>query len=124
MKFYADIILSGENFNPFYVTEQYHINFSKALNIVVYNKRLKRHEKNGYAVLSSIELDSIEKVINSILSEYEILLKIGEEKLGIEYKEFNLYIECLQNSFTIDTLSLARIKDYFTKINITYIQEE
>ena len=31
MKFYADIILSGENFNPFYVTEQYHINFSKAL---------------------------------------------------------------------------------------------
>ena len=124
MKTYIDIILSGKNFDPYYVTEQSGISFSKTSKKGDFNKRLNCLEKNGYAVLCSQESKSVEIVIDSILSDYEKILKIGEEKLGIDYKEFNLYIECLQNSFTIDTLSLVKISKYFSKINITYIQEE
>jgi len=124
MKIYVDIVLSGEKFNPFLLSEQYNIVFRKAYKKGDYNKRLKCCEKSGYAILSSKELNSDEKVIESILSEYETIFRIGEKELGIEYKEFNLYIECLQNSFTLNTLYLVRINKFFPEMNVTYIQEE
>lgn len=124
MKFYVDIVLSGENFNPFQVSEQTKIVFRNPSKKGDYNNRLKCTEKEGYGILSSNDADYSEKAIDSVLLEYEKLCRAGEEKLGIENKEFNLYIECLQNSFTIDTAHFIKINHYFSKINITYIQSE
>ena len=75
------------------------------------------------AILSSTDAEFSDALIDNLLSEYEKLSTIGEEKLGIDYKEFNLYVECLQNSFTIDTSQFIKIGRFFPKVNITYIQE-
>ncbi len=123
MKVYIDIVLSGENFNPTKVSSLYNISFSKLINKGDFNRRLNRKETDGYAILSSSDTDFSETLINKILIEYEKIFNAGEEKLGIDYKEFNLYVECLQNSFTIDTSLFVKINRFFSKVNITYIQE-
>ena len=110
MKMYVDIILSGENFNPSEISERYNTVFRKTA--------------EGYAVISSGDFDFSETSIDYALSEYETLFNAGEKKLGISHKEFWLYVECLQNSFAIDTMQFVKINKFFPKINITYIQEE
>ena len=123
MKVYIDIVLSGKNFNPNEVATLCGLSFSKAINKGDFNNRLNHEETEDYAILSSADAEFSEALIDNLLSEYEKLSTIGEEKLGIDYKEFNLYVECLQNSFTLNTSQFIKIGRFFPKVNITYIQE-
>lgn len=123
MKVYIDIVLSGKNFNPNKVASLCDISFSKVINKGDFNKRLNRVEDESYAILSSSDTECSEALIDNILFEYEKISTIGEKNLGIDYKEFDLYIECLQNSFTINTSLFIKINRFFSKLNITYIQE-
>lgn len=122
MKIYADIILSGEYFDPECLHEKYGCNFRKYNKKGDYNPRLKNTHAEGYGILT-IENDCSESVIDKLMEQYEKIYNIGEDSLGIEEKEFHLYFEALQNSITISTKNLARIEKYFDKINITFIPE-
>lgn len=124
MKIYIDIILSGKNFNPQQVSNDYNIKFRSYRMKGDCNPRTKNIEKEGYAILSSDDNFDIDKQFEEILFQYDKIFKVGEEKIGIDNKEFNLYVETLQNSFSIDTKYLKKICTYFSKINITYIEEE
>ena len=121
MKLYIDIILSGENFDPQKVSKDYDIIFRKYRKKGEYNSRVRNVEKEGYAILSSEEEDTSEDIFKKILEQYDKLYKAGEKKLGIENKEFYLYVESLQNNFVLQTKYLKRICTYFSEINISYI---
>ncbi len=123
MKVYVDIVLSGKNFNPNEVSSLYNVSFSEAINKGDFNTRLNCEETEGYAIMSSSDSDISDALIDNILSEYNKLASVGEEELGIDYKEFDLYVECLQSSFTISTSQFIKINHFFPKVNITYIQE-
>lgn len=123
MKYYVDIILQGKEFNPEEVSNILGIKFRKFHRSGDYNKRLKSNEIEGYGILSSREELTTEEVIEKTISEYEEIYKLGEEKLGIEEKMFNLYVECLQNSFSLKTKYMKKICKYFSEIEITILDE-
>lgn len=123
MKYYVDIILQGKEFNPEEVSNILGIKFRKFHRSCDYNKRLKSNEIEGYGILSSREELTTEEVIEKTISEYEEIYKLGEEKLGIEEKMFHLYVECLQNSFSLKTKYMKKICKYFSEIEITILDE-
>ena len=124
MRLYVDIILSGRDFSPPQTEALCGVSFKKAVCAGDWNARLGCKEDEGYAVLSSEGSGSgAESAIDCALTEYEKIFTAGEERLGIERSDFWLYIECLQNSFTLETSRLAKISCFFSKMNITYIQE-
>lgn len=123
MKYYVDIILQGKEFNPEEVSNILGIKFRKFHRSGDYNKRLKSNEIEGYGILSSREELTTEEVIEKTISEYEEIYKLGEEKLGIEEKMFHLYVECLQNSFSLKTKYMKKICKYFSEIEITILDE-
>ncbi len=124
MKIYIDIILSGVKFYPQQVSNDYGINFRKCRMKGDYNSRTNTIEKEGYAILSSDDFSDIDEVFERLFLQYDKLVKAGEDNLGIDYKEFHLYVEALQNSFTINTIYFKKICEYFSEINITYIEEK
>lgn len=123
MKYYVDIILQGKEFNPEEVSNILGIKFRKFHKSGDYNERLKCNEIEGYGILSSREELTTEDVIEKTISEYEEIYKLGEEKLGIEEKMFHLYVECLQNSFSLKTKYMKKICKYFSEIEITILDE-
>ena len=123
MKYYVDIILQGKKFNPEEVSNTLGINFRKFHKPGDYNKRLNCKEIEGYGILSSNEDLTTEDVIEKTISEYEKIYELGEEKVGIEEKMFHLYVECLQNSFSLKTKYMGKICNYFSEIEITILDE-
>ena len=123
MKYYVDIILQGKKFNPEEVSNILGIKFRKFHKPGDYNKRLKCNEIEGYGILSSREELTTEDVIEKTISQYEEIYKLGEENLGIEEKMFHLYVECLQNSFSLKTKYMKKICNYFSEIEITILDE-
>lgn len=124
MKFYVDIILHGEKFNPEYVSSVLGIYFRKFHKTGDYNKRLKCTEQEGYGILSLNENITTEDVIEKTIVEYEKIFNIGEEKFGITEKTFHLYVECLQNSFSLKSKFVKRICNYFPDFEITVLPEQ
>ena len=114
MKIYVDIILSGKKFNPLQISEMYNIQFKKAKKKGDYNSSLNCKEYEGYGILTSDGRGYSESVIDIVLSDYEKLYNIGEEKLGIEYKEFNLYIEMLAEFFYNRNEKTCKNKQFFS----------
>ena len=72
-------------------------------------------------ILSLKDEDVSENSILRLLAEYKKLHFIGEEILGIEEKEFWLYIETTQNSFTLKSFiySYSELNHFFPEIHIT-----
>ncbi|MBP3449053.1 MAG: hypothetical protein J6K22_01160 [Spirochaetaceae bacterium] len=123
MKYFVDIILQGKKFNPEEVSSILGINFRKFHKSGDYNKRLHCNEIEGYGILSSREELTTEDVIDKTIFEYEKIYKLGEENLGIERKIFHLYVECLQNSFSLKTKYIKKICNYFSEMEITILEE-
>ena len=70
------------------------------------NPRTKKIEKEGYAILSSDDNFDIDKQFEEILFQYDKIFKVGEEKIGIDNKEFYVYVETLESSVSIVTVYL------------------
>ena len=119
-----DIDLSGENFDPVKVGKLCNVSFREITKKGDWNPRLKRKYKNGYGTLSFSDVYISDSLIDKVVSEYGKIANIGEGKLGIEYKEIWLYVECLQNSFTVNTSHFVKLNKFFPDINITFIQEK
>ena len=82
MKFYVDIILHGEKFNPEYVSSVLGIYFRKFHKTGDYNKRLKCTEQEGYGILSLNENITTEnKMKIDSINRYDLLANDYVESL-------------------------------------------
>lgn len=121
MNIYADIVMSGTDFDPEYYMNKYNVYFRKYNKRGDYNERLKRHETEGYGILSINDNDTSEKVILKVISSYKLISSEVEKE--ISFREFNLIIESTQNSVTINSEYLALINDCFSDVNISFIEQ-
>lgn len=121
MKIYADIILSGEKFDPEMIMQLTGCVFTKYHKRGDLNSRLNSKEIEGYAVLTC-DKDYTEVVIEKVINQYKSIIAIDKTISGIENAEFNLCVETLQGSFTISSRYLALINKYFEDVNIAVLE--
>ena len=113
MRLSADIVMSGEKFNPEDVMKKTGCSFSTYHKKGDWNKRFKRKELIGCAELSSKENDSS---LNEFLSEFKKIIALGEKKIGIEEKDIRIYIESPKNLVSIETKMFEEIERYLGRI--------
>ncbi|NLK45705.1 MAG: hypothetical protein GX297_03520 [Treponema sp.] len=126
LKFHPQIILYGENIKPrewSYNNRNEFCFFSQSDEKGDWDQRFGRYRTLGRAVIDVYPGNNTRKSIEDIIKYYEKITEKGEEKLGIEKKEFILFIETETSlpSVTLDSKALALITSHFTELQISFI---
>ncbi len=126
VKFHPQIILYGENIKPrewSYNNRSELCFFSQSDEKGDWDQRFSRYRTLGRAVIDVYPGNNSRKAISDIIQYYLKITEKGEEKLGIEKKEFILFVETETSlpSVNFDAQDLALISSHFPELQISFV---